>query len=55
LAGFPRNRWSIWIGIGGQFQPEWVVDLDRNGWQVSAGIVTSFCQDEAPLLEASHG
>jgi len=28
-------------GMGGRFHPESVAGLNRNGWQVSAGIYTS--------------
>jgi len=35
-----RNRWTIWIGISGRVQPEWVDDLGRNGWTISPGIGT---------------
>jgi len=41
VDGFHRNRWTIWIGLGGRVQSEWVDDLDRNGWTGSGGIVTA--------------
>ncbi|MEW6227205.1 MAG: hypothetical protein AB1700_03800 [Bacillota bacterium] len=37
---FHRNRWTIWIGIGGRIQPEWVDDLNRNGWTTSPEILS---------------
>jgi hypothetical protein len=39
MDGFHRNRWTNWIGLSGRVQPEWVDDLDRNGWTISGGIV----------------
>jgi len=39
VDGFHRNRWTIWIGLGGRVQSEWVDDLDRNGWTGSTGII----------------
>ena len=39
VDGFRRNRWTIWIGISGRVQPEWVDDLGRNGWTISPGII----------------
>jgi len=36
---FEKNfKWQVCSGITGRFQPEWVAGLDRNQWQVWAGI-----------------
>ncbi len=39
VDGFHRNRWTIWIGIGGRVQSESVDGLDRNAWTISGGIL----------------
>jgi len=39
MDGFHRNRWTIWIGLSGRVQSEWVDALDRNGWTISGGII----------------
>jgi len=44
VDGLDRNRWTIWIGISGRVQPEWVDDLGRNGWTISPGIITKLRQ-----------
>jgi len=51
VDGLDRNRWTIWIGISGRVQPEWVDDLGRNGWTISPGIITW----TLPILADSPG
>jgi len=40
VDGLNRNGWTIWIGISGRVQPDWMDDLGRNGWTISPGILT---------------
>ena len=41
VDGFPRNPWTISIGIDGRFRSESVDDLRRNRWTVSVGLLGS--------------
>ena len=43
----PEN-WSVCAGIGGQFPPEWLVNLERNEWSGSSGIGGQFAPEYAP-------
>jgi len=46
------KNWSVCAGIGGQFPPEWLVNLERNEWSVSSGIGGQFAPEYArvPLV-----
>ena len=59
VDGLDRNRWTIWIGISGRVQPEWVDDLGRNGWTISPGIVIPYPSDRlgvspGPPVDLGH-
>jgi len=38
LDSLIRNRWTIWPGTAGRFQPERPDDLSRNEWTLSSGM-----------------
>ena len=38
LDSLIRNRWAIWPGTAGRFQPERPDDLSRNEWTLSSGM-----------------
>jgi len=50
VDGLDRNRWTIWIGISGRVQPEWVDDWGRNGWTLRPGLLSKqrFPSDLSP-------
>ena len=44
-----QENGSVCAGIGGQFPPEWLVNLERNEWSVSSGIGGQFAPEYAEV------